>query len=170
MLCCFFVARTLLFAARAGVFVALPAGNYGPGPSTAVNNALGAVAVAASTMPRDVTGVLQLGSGALLEGVAAQSSPVGPLPLIYAGNASAAGVPVYFAQLCVDNSLDPALVKGKIVVSRSVLVEPPKASACSPCHITHSHGSATSNLAGTGPRAVHVALLCRLCLSTWSAL
>jgi len=104
-------------AAGAGVVVSIAAGNAGPRPSTVSNNAPGAITVAASTLPRAVVAVLQLGDGTRLEGGSEQSDPLGPFPLIYSGNASASGVVVSEARLCANGSLKPLVVAGKAVVS-----------------------------------------------------
>jgi subtilisin family serine protease len=111
-----------LFAADAGVFVAVSAGNDGPASSTVAHPSPWVTTVAAGTHNRDGRGSVRLGNNALYNGPSL-ATPVGPVPLI---DASAAGLPGANAtalSLCFaasDNGgtpvLDPAKVAGKIVV------------------------------------------------------
>lgn len=104
-------------AAAAGIFVAVSAGNDGPGASTADHASPWYTTVAASTVPT-YEGTVELPNGFLAAG-ASVSVPFGETvtaPVVYAGDAAAAGAAVTEAQLCFLDTLDPAVVTGKIVV------------------------------------------------------
>jgi len=98
----------------------MAAGNAGSDLSTVSNNAPGAITVAASTLPRSLIPVLQLGDVTRLEGGSDQKDPLGPFPLIYSGSASASEVVVSEARLCANGSLNPLVVAGKAVVSAAL--------------------------------------------------
>jgi subtilisin family serine protease len=100
-----------LFAADAGVFVSVSAGNSGPNPSTLGDPGTKPwlTTVGASTQSRFFQGTVVLGNGAQYTG-ASITNGVGPAPLVDA--ASAGG------DLCVPGSLNPAVVTGKIVLCR----------------------------------------------------
>ncbi|CAM6088324.1 unnamed protein product [Calypogeia fissa] len=106
-------------AAKKGIFVSCSAGNDGPGPLTVTNVAPWITTVAASTVDRTFPAVVKLGNGASYEGISLYSGPgLGTelLPVIWAGNASKEGVSSASSALCLDGTLDPAKVKGKIVL------------------------------------------------------
>lgn len=103
-------------AAAAGIFVAVSAGNDGPGASTADHASPWYTTVAASTIPT-YEGTVE--AGPVLAAGASVSVPFGETvtaPVVYAGDAAAAGAAVAEAQLCFLDTLDPAVVTGKIVV------------------------------------------------------
>lgn len=111
-----------LNAAAAGVFVAVSAGNDGPGAATADHASPWYTTVAASTIPT-YEGTVEFG-GVRAVG-ASVTVPFGESitdEVVYAGDAAAAtypdGTPVPPAEaaLCYLGSLDPAAVAGKIVV------------------------------------------------------
>ena len=110
-------------AAAAGVFVAVSAGNSGPGNFTVAHPSPWITTVAAATHNRATTGVLTLGNGATFTGasVAIAAVPAGT-PMILSSSAIRAGRTLNDANLCYSskdvggNALDPALVAGKIVV------------------------------------------------------
>ena len=109
-----------LFAADAGVFVAASAGNSGPAASTVAHPSPWITTVAASTHDRFYAGSVTLGNGAVYNG-ASLTGPVGPAPLVYAGDVAAPGAVLSQARLCYGAAdggatLDPAKVAGKIVV------------------------------------------------------
>jgi subtilisin family serine protease len=120
-----FVPNATRRAAEAGVFVAMSAGNSGPGDSTVAHVMPWVTTVAAGTHPRPANGVVTLGNGSVFNGVSLIKSPVGPAPLIRAQDA---GLPTANANLlrqCFSSQepntggqpqLDPAKVAGKIVV------------------------------------------------------
>jgi hypothetical protein len=98
-----------LFAADAGVFVATSAGNDGPGAGTIGGPASvpWITTVGASTQPRVFQGTLVLGNGKRLAG-ATVTRGTGELPLVNGGKSG--------SQLCEVGKLDPAKVKGAIVL------------------------------------------------------
>ncbi|XP_020576188.1 subtilisin-like protease SBT1.5 [Phalaenopsis equestris] len=110
-------------AAEAGIFVSASAGNGGPGGLTVTNVAPWLTTVGAGSMDRSFPADVRLGNGRVLPGVSVYGGP--PLknglmyPLIYAGSpngASSGGGEGYSASLCLEGSLSPSAVKGKIVV------------------------------------------------------
>lgn len=103
-------------AAAAGIFVSTAAGNSGPDPSSLDNVAPWTTTVAASTIqPYEAT--VQLGNGRSFVGSSTTvEATVGPKPLVLAENVRNANAAISDAQLCMDNSLDPAKVTGTIVV------------------------------------------------------
>ncbi len=102
-------------AAVAGVFVAVSAGNAGPGPSTVQGGAPWYTTVAAATAPA-FEGTVQLSTGFAAPGVSVSVPPGATVtaPVVYAGDAALAGSAD--AELCYLGTLDPAAVEGRIVV------------------------------------------------------
>ncbi|KAL1551803.1 subtilisin-like protease SBT1.5 [Salvia divinorum] len=104
-------------ASDAGVFVSASAGNGGPGGLTVTNVAPWMTTVGAGTIDRDFPANVKLGDGREISGVSIYSGPALAhdklYPLIYAGVEGSDG---YSSSLCLDGSLDPNLVKGKIVL------------------------------------------------------
>lgn len=104
-------------AAAAGVFVAVSAGNSGPGASTADHASPWYTTVAASTIPT-YEGTVKLPDGFQAAG-ASVSVPAGQevtAPVVYAGDIAASGTDPANAALCLLGSLDPVQAAGKIVV------------------------------------------------------
>lgn len=104
-------------AAAAGIFVAVSAGNDGPGASTADHASPWYTTVAASTIPT-YEGTVQLPSG-FEEAGASITVPFGEeitAPVVYSGDVAKAGAAPAEAALCFLGTLDPAKVAGKIVV------------------------------------------------------
>ncbi len=104
-------------AAAAGVFVAVSAGNDGPGAATADHASPWYTTVAASTIPT-YEGTVQLPNGFQAAG-ASVSVPFGQSitgPVVYAGDVAKAGAAPNEAALCFLGTLDPAKVAGKFVV------------------------------------------------------
>ncbi|MED6204744.1 hypothetical protein PIB30_011716 [Stylosanthes scabra] len=105
-------------ASEAGVFVSASGGNSGPGSLTVTNVAPWMTTVGAGTIDRDFPAKVRLGNGKIIRGVSVYGGPgltPGRLyPLMYAGNE--AGGDVYSSSLCMEGSLDPKMVRGKIVV------------------------------------------------------
>lgn len=102
-------------AAVAGVFVAVSAGNAGPGPGTVQGGAPWYATVAAATA-RAFEGTVQLSTGFAAPGVSVSVPPGATVtaPVVYAGDAALAGSAD--AELCYLGTLDPAAVEGRIVV------------------------------------------------------
>jgi subtilisin family serine protease len=102
-------------AAVAGVFVAVSAGNGGPGPGTARDGAPWYTTVAASTDTTFAATVV-LAGGLEASGVSAsvRAGEQITAPIVYAADAALAGSAD--ARLCSQGSLDPQLVEGRIVV------------------------------------------------------
>lgn len=96
--------------------------NDGPSLFTVANNGPWLTSVAASTLPRKVSAAVRLGNGVTLAGVGWLEASVGPAPLVYGGDVAAVNATAASAKQCLANSLDPAKVQGKIVVSVSVCV------------------------------------------------
>jgi subtilisin family serine protease len=102
-----------LFAANAGVFAAVSAGNDGPGPETIGGPAdvPWVTAVGANSQRRFFQGVIKLKDGPTIKGASVTRGTRSSLPLV---DAEFAGT----SDLCLDGSLDPAKVAGKIVLCR----------------------------------------------------
>ncbi|GLJ29087.1 hypothetical protein SUGI_0573660 [Cryptomeria japonica] len=99
-----------------GVFVSVIAGNHGPYSSTLSNTAPWMATVGASIIDRDFPASLVLGNQEIFRGTASTYVPVKrtkrytkALPLVYVSTNKS-------SRRCLSGSLDPDLVKGKIVV------------------------------------------------------
>ncbi|MDG5801413.1 S8 family peptidase [Streptomyces ossamyceticus] len=101
-------------AARAGVFVSASAGNDGPG--TVSNNVPWVATVAASTHDVGYRTSVTLGNGTVYEGVGISADAAPSAPLVDAAKAARSGVEAAQAELCKPDTLDPAVVKGAIVL------------------------------------------------------
>ncbi|XP_062201577.1 subtilisin-like protease SBT1.8 [Phragmites australis] len=102
-------------AAAAGVFVSCSAGNSGPSGATVSNSAPWVATVGAGTLDRDFPAYVTLPTGARLAGVSLYAGPSSSprpamLPLVYGGGRDNA------SKLCLSGTLDPAAVRGKIVL------------------------------------------------------
>ncbi|KAH6790039.1 Subtilase family protein [Perilla frutescens var. frutescens] len=104
-------------ASNAGIFVSASAGNGGPGGLTVTNVAPWVTTVGAGTIDRDFPADVKLGNGRVISGVSVYGGPALAhdklYPLIYAGSEGSDG---YSSSLCLEGSLDPNVVKGKIVL------------------------------------------------------
>ncbi|XP_059647481.1 subtilisin-like protease SBT1.6 [Cornus florida] len=101
-------------ATSRGVFVSSSAGNDGPNAMSVTNLAPWITTVGAGTIDRNFPADVVLGNGRKLAGVSLYAGE--PLngkmyPLVYPGKSG-----VLSASLCMENSLDPTLVRGKIVI------------------------------------------------------
>ncbi|KAI4318324.1 hypothetical protein MLD38_032049 [Melastoma candidum] len=101
-------------AVSRGIFVASSAGNDGPNGMSVTNLAPWMTTVGAGTIDRSFPADVILGNGLRVSGVSLYSGP--PLdgkmyPLVYPGKSG-----VLSASLCMENSLDPNEVNGKIVI------------------------------------------------------
>ncbi|OIW02493.1 hypothetical protein TanjilG_05086 [Lupinus angustifolius] len=106
-------------ATNAGVFVSASAGNGGPGGLTVTNVAPWVTTVGAGTIDRDFPADVRLGNGKVISGVSIYGGPgLSPgrmYPIVYAGIEEGGG-DGYSSSLCLEGSLDPKFVRGKIVV------------------------------------------------------
>jgi subtilisin family serine protease len=104
-----------LRAAKAGVFVATSAGNTGPGVSTVGKTYPWVTTVANGTHDRDIQTTVTLGNGKSYTGAGiGAGTPQAPVTL--AKDAGLEGANQTNLVLCQAGTLDPAKVKGKIVV------------------------------------------------------
>ncbi|XP_057435530.1 subtilisin-like protease SBT1.1 isoform X2 [Lotus japonicus] len=100
-------------AIRNGVFVSCSAGNSGPFASTVANGAPWIMTVAASYTDRSFPTRVKLGNARVFEGTSLYlGNQTKQLPLVYGNSSSTKRI----GQFCTKGSLDPKLVKGKIVV------------------------------------------------------
>ncbi|KAL6615862.1 hypothetical protein ACP70R_038132 [Stipagrostis hirtigluma subsp. patula] len=112
------IAIGAFYAVQKGVAVVCAGGNSGPQPGTITNVAPWIFTVGASTMDRDFPAYVTFG-GNTIEGqsLADSTKPIGrPYPIISGEKANAPNQPTANSSLCMPGSLDPAMVKGKIVV------------------------------------------------------
>lgn len=108
-------------AVQRGVFVSASAGNNGPGDGTVTNVAPWITTVGAGTMDRDFPADIVLGDGNVMRGVSMYSgkglTPGRLFPLVYAGDAGRdESMDAYSSSLCMEGTLDPNVVKGKVVL------------------------------------------------------
>lgn len=105
-------------AMKKGIFVAAAAGNNGPRQFTVANVAPWLTSVGAGTDGRAFMNNVKLGDGTVVEGMSLSGSDVraGFLPLVYASDAAFANSTAEDAAMCHHEALDPALVKGKMVL------------------------------------------------------
>jgi len=101
-------------AIQKGVFMSCSAGNSGPTPSTVGNMAPWMMTVAASYIDRTFPTKVKLSNGKSFKGsslYSAKKKRTKQLPLVYKDTAGGNR-----AEFCVNGSLSPSLVKGKIVL------------------------------------------------------
>ncbi|MFN8077702.1 MAG: S8 family peptidase [Kineosporiaceae bacterium] len=109
------VELAFLRAAAAGVFVAASAGNEGPSTSSVNHPSPWLTTVAAGTV-HHFYGTVVLGDGTKVRGASINRKAVASAPLVLSSNAVAPGAKADEARLCAPGTLDPAKVKGAIVV------------------------------------------------------
>ncbi|KAL3375714.1 hypothetical protein AABB24_006934 [Solanum stoloniferum] len=111
------IAIAAFAATDAGIFVSASAGNGGPGGLTVTNVAPWVTNVGAGTIDRDFPADVKLGNGKIIPGVSIYGGPaLTPhrlYHLIYAGSEGSDG---YSSSLCLEGSLNPNYVQGKIVL------------------------------------------------------
>ncbi|OEL28984.1 Subtilisin-like protease SBT5.3 [Dichanthelium oligosanthes] len=108
-----------LHATTQGISVVCSAGNSGPYDDTVVNGAPWVTTVAASTVDRDFPNVITLGNSVHMKGMSLESTTLHSnqlYPMVHARHAGRANCSPYDAANCGMGTLDPAKVKGKIVV------------------------------------------------------
>ncbi|XVE77027.1 hypothetical protein DITRI_Ditri13aG0029000 [Diplodiscus trichospermus] len=107
-----FLSIASFFAFASGIFVSFSAGNSGPGEYTVVNTAPWIMTVAASTIDRSFPTTVKLGNGQTFEGSSFYTGKATKqLPIVYGKTAGSEG-----AEFCFAGTLNPKLVKGKIVI------------------------------------------------------
>ncbi|NEE04041.1 S8 family serine peptidase [Phytoactinopolyspora halotolerans] len=110
------ISLALLSAASADIFVAVSAGNHGPGASTVAHNNPWVATVAAGTHA-GYPGTVELGDGRRFRG--AMLHPGGldeQTPLVRAGDIAASGATADEATLCMPDSLDEERADGALVL------------------------------------------------------
>ncbi|KAK7314929.1 hypothetical protein VNO77_33459 [Canavalia gladiata] len=105
-------------AMEKGVFVSCSAGNAGPDPASLTNVSPWVTTVGASTMDRDFPADVKLGNGKKMTGVSlykgqSMLSIKKQYPLVYLGGNSSRVDP---RSMCLEGTLDPKVVSGKIVI------------------------------------------------------
>ncbi|OVA07639.1 Peptidase S8/S53 domain [Macleaya cordata] len=108
-----------LHAVKKGIVMVGATGNYGPVVGKAEHMAPWIISVGASTMDREFTAYLRLGDNQRFKGFTAAYSvlPEDKLyPLVYSVDAKLETTTIHRAKECWEESLNPDLVKGKIVV------------------------------------------------------
>ncbi|KAG4991700.1 hypothetical protein JHK82_025220 [Glycine max] len=105
-------------AMERGVFVSCSAGNSGPDPASLTNVSPWITTVGASTMDRDFPSDVKLGNGKKIIGVSLYKgknvlSIKKQYPLVYLGSNSSRVDP---RSMCLEGTLDPKVVSGKIVI------------------------------------------------------
>ncbi|XP_073136903.1 subtilisin-like serine-protease S [Henckelia pumila] len=103
-------------AFKKGVVVSASAGN-GFLPNTAINVAPWILTVAASTIDRNIQSNIYLGNSKIIQGFGINPTTMEHFYGLIAGSAAAApNITARNASFCGNNTLDPTLIKGKIVV------------------------------------------------------
>ncbi|CAI8616332.1 unnamed protein product [Vicia faba] len=103
-------------AFQKGILVSASAGNS-VFPRTACNVAPWILTVAASTLDREFSSNIYLGNSKVLKGFSLNPIRMEHFHgLIYGSAAAASGVPATNASFCKNNTLDPTLINGKIVI------------------------------------------------------
>ncbi|XP_043688347.1 subtilisin-like protease SBT5.4 isoform X1 [Telopea speciosissima] len=110
-------------AVRNGILVVFSAGNEGPGDGTVTNVAPWLLTVAANSMDRQFPAYVKLGNNKQFKGQSLSSvslpSDGKMYPLVSGDAATAKDASIDDSTLCTVGSLDPSLIKGKIVVCMS---------------------------------------------------
>ncbi|XP_022716660.1 subtilisin-like protease SBT5.4 [Durio zibethinus] len=106
-------------AVKKGISVVLSAGNSGPTPGSVSNVSPWMFTIGASTLDREFTSYVELGNKKHLKGASLASATLSSrssYPLISADKVKAANTSAADAILCLPGTLDPKMVKGKILV------------------------------------------------------
>ncbi|KAL5096990.1 hypothetical protein RYX36_001317 [Vicia faba] len=113
------IAKSSLQAVRKNIVVVCSAGNAGPGPHSLSNPAPWIITVGASTVDRSFVAPVNLSNGTIIEGRSITPFHKENIfrPLVLANDAEYAGITsANSSGYCLDNTLDPIKVKGKIVL------------------------------------------------------
>ncbi|XP_059634070.1 subtilisin-like protease SBT4.14 [Cornus florida] len=113
-------------AMRAGVITVASAGNDGPTPGTVGNHAPWILTVAATGMDRQFRSKVVLGNGKTTSGrgVNAFNPERKMYPLVFGADAAITSSRKLYASYCVEDSIDPVKVKGKLVLCNLLLELP----------------------------------------------
>ncbi|XP_028776217.1 cucumisin-like [Neltuma alba] len=107
-------------AMKNGILTSTSGNNLGPNLSTTTKAAPWMLSVAASTIDRKFFTKVQLGNDMVFEGISTNTFDLQnkTYPLIYSGDAPniTGGFNSSISRFCIENSLDEAMVKGKIVL------------------------------------------------------
>ncbi|KAK3006404.1 hypothetical protein RJ639_015545 [Escallonia herrerae] len=114
------IAIGALHAVKRNIVVACSAGNEGPNPSTVRNVAPWILTVGASSIDRVFRSPVVLGNGIQVQGQTVTPFKLEKMyPLVYAGDVEVPGTTANITGLCLNGTLSPELVKGKIVLCYS---------------------------------------------------
>ncbi|KAK4774452.1 hypothetical protein SAY86_009387 [Trapa natans] len=116
-------------AMKAGILTSNSAGNEGPNPFTVSSVSPWLLSVAASTIDREFITKVQIGDGKIYEGLSINTFDLNGsmYPFIYGGDApnKAGGFNSSESSLCSENSLDPNIVRDKIVLCQGLKTKGP---------------------------------------------
>ncbi|CAA0832397.1 subtilase family protein [Striga hermonthica] len=112
------VSAVTLHAAKANIVIAASAGDDGPDPATVVNLAPWLITVGSSIIDRKFTSNIVLGTGLTIPGESMSKYKLENkfYRLVSADQVINSGVPKNESRLCLEGSLSPPKVKGKIVL------------------------------------------------------
>ncbi|GMI93517.1 hypothetical protein like AT5G45650 [Hibiscus trionum] len=106
-----------LHALSHNILTVCGAGNDGPKPSTLSNTAPWVITVTANSIDRQFYSPVYLGNGVEIPGYSISENTGNVMyPLVYARDAAVPGGSLDSAEYCLDGSLDPYKVNGKIVL------------------------------------------------------
>ncbi|CAJ1962075.1 unnamed protein product [Sphenostylis stenocarpa] len=112
------IARGAFHAVRNNIVVVCSAGNSGPSPQSLSNPAPWIITVGASTVDRSFRAPIKLSNGTVIQGRSITPLHIGNnfYPLVLARDVEHPGLPSNNSGYCLDNTLEPNKVRGKIVV------------------------------------------------------
>ncbi|KAK7303041.1 hypothetical protein RJT34_13940 [Clitoria ternatea] len=112
------IAKGALHAVRNNIVVVCSAGNSGPLPHSLSNPAPWIITVVASTVDRSFLAPIKLINGTVIEGQTITPLHMGNsfYPLVLASDVEHPGLPTRDSGYCLDNTLQPNKVQGKIVL------------------------------------------------------
>ncbi|KAK3003990.1 hypothetical protein RJ639_018418 [Escallonia herrerae] len=114
------IAIGALHAVKRNIVVTCSGGNEGPTPSTVRNVAPWILTVGASSIDRVFSSPVVLGNGIQVQGQTVTPFKLEKMyPLVYAGDVEVPGTTANITGLCLNGTLSPELVEGKIVLCYS---------------------------------------------------